>query len=119
MTNTLLRGHVDPEDVRRLVRDLMSYAMYHFEAEEELAIDGGYNSACAVENAMHREQHRSFASIVAELQQSLATGKVVSRETLLGFLNAWLINHIQGTDMLLAAFLKNAGYAGPVDSSLK
>ena len=29
--NKLMQGHVDPEDVKRLVRDLMSYAMYHFE----------------------------------------------------------------------------------------
>ena len=54
--NRLMQGHVDAEDVKRLVRDLMSYAMYHFEAEEELAIDQGYGESlkprmtCTVNN---------------------------------------------------------------------
>ena len=98
----LMQGHVDPEDVKRLVRDLMSYAMYHFEVEEELAIDEGYGESHPVDNALHREQHRNFASTVAALQQELATGKLVKREYLLGFLNSWLINHIQVTDKKMA-----------------
>ena len=87
----------------------MSYAMYHFEVEEELAIDEGYGESHPVDNALHREQHRSFASTVAALQQELATGKLVKREYLLGFLNSWLINHIQVTDkkMAVAILAKN------------
>ncbi|MBK6648599.1 MAG: hemerythrin family protein [Betaproteobacteria bacterium] len=100
--NKLMQGHVDPEDVKRLVRDLMSYAMYHFEVEEELAIDEGYGESHPVDNELHREQHRNFASTVAALQQELATGKLVKREYLLGFLNSWLINHIQVTDKKMA-----------------
>lgn len=107
--NKLMQAQVDPDDVKRLVRDLMSYAMYHFEAEEELAIDEGYGDAHPADNALHREQHRSFASTVAALQQDLAAGKLVTRETLLGFLNSWLINHIQVTDKKLAAVILAKG----------
>ena len=107
--NRLMQGHVDAEDVKRLVRDLMSYAMYHFEAEEELAIDQGYGESHQAENDLHREQHRHFAATVAALQQDLAAGKVITRETLLGFLNSWLINHIQVTDKKLAHVILRKG----------
>lgn len=110
--NKLMQGHIDPEDVKRLVRDLMSYAMYHFEAEEELALDQGYGDSHPDENALHREQHRKFAATVASLQQELAAGKVVTREALLGFLNGWLVNHIQVTDKKLALAILAEGGPG-------
>ena len=88
--------------VEAIVRELISYALYHFDTEEELMVEEGYGEAL---REAHFAEHRGFSSKVAEVQQQLAQGKVISRDDLLGFLNGWLVNHIQKTDQTLGQFL--------------
>jgi len=105
--NFRLRTVVSRVVVQEIVHDLMSYALYHFETEEELMADHGYAGEQAEDAAHHIQEHRGFSQTVASVQQDLATGGSVTREVLLSFLNNWLINHILNTDMRLGVFLNS------------
>lgn len=85
-----------------IIRDLMSYALYHFETEEALMVTQDYDEAG---KQAHFGEHRAFSAKVSELQSEVAQGNPISREDLLSFLNGWLINHIRHTDMRLGRFL--------------
>ncbi len=85
-----------------IVRDLMSYALYHFETEETLMVAKGYATE---PQETHLHEHRAFSAKVAALQREIAQGNLISREDLLSFLNGWLVNHIRNTDMKLGRFL--------------
>ena len=104
--NLRMRSMVERAVVESIVRDLMSYALYHFETEEELMLEQAYAKESPDDAATHAREHREFSQTVASVQQDLVAGKLITREALLGFLNNWLVNHILNTDMRLASFLK-------------
>lgn len=85
-----------------LISDLMSYALYHFDTEEELMVNNRYDSE---RQALHFQEHRSFSAKMAGLQRDMNQGQPVSPEALLQFLNNWLRNHILHTDKQLGRFL--------------
>ncbi len=89
--------------LEEIVRDLMSYALYHFDTEEDLMVEKGYDQQG---REAHFREHRSFSAKISGLQQDLGQGKLISREELLSFLNGWLLNHILNTDQRLGKFLK-------------
>lgn len=99
--NTKLAGNNNTEFLEQITRDMLSYALYHFETEEGLMQEYGY-----IEEAdTHIRQHRNFSAKVVEIRNNIKAGILISREDLLSFLNNWLINHILSTDKELAAFL--------------
>lgn len=100
--NIRLTDKISPDDLQEIVHDLMSYALYHFDTEEELMLENAYGTE---DREAHFHQHRDFSAKVAALQQGLKQGQSVSREELLTFLNGWLVNHILKTDMRLGKFL--------------
>lgn len=93
------------EILGQITQDLLGYALYHFDTEEELMQQSGYCEQDATMQALHLEQHRSFSAKVVAVRHDLKAGVLISREELLSFLNNWLINHILNTDKRLAAFL--------------
>jgi len=92
--------------IEQITKDLLSYAIYHFETEEDLMQQYGYEAASADEASMHQKQHREFSSTVITVRDGLRDGKTISREDLLAFLNSWLVNHIMHTDQHLGAFIR-------------
>lgn len=102
----LTRTEATAEAAKKLLRDLTSYALYHFEAEEAFAVECGYAAAQVEKNTQHCAQHRAFATTVAQMQVEMFRGNGVSIEQLFAFLRAWLTDHILGTDMQLTAFAK-------------
>lgn len=106
--NVRLGAGAGRDAVEGIVRELISYALYHFDTEEELMVEEGYGDE---DRDRHFAEHRSFSARVSEVQQQLAQGRVISRDDLLGFLNAWLVNHIQKTDQQLGHFLGKRGTA--------
>ncbi len=100
-----LAGNRDAALLEQITRDLLSYAIYHFETEEELMAQYHYTGAHPEEAAAHHQQHRSFSAKVVAVREGLKTGTPISREDLLSFLNGWLVGHIMNTDKKLAAFL--------------
>lgn len=103
--NARLAGNSSRELLERITRELLSYALYHFETEESLMREFGYDEAAAADAATHRQEHRGFSRQVVALRDNLRDGNLVSREELLGFLNGWLVNHILNTDKKLGKFL--------------
>jgi len=85
-----------------IIRDLMSYALYHFDTEEELMVAHAYP---ADDQNKHFEEHRNFSATVAQLQSDIKQGKLITRDELLSFLKSWLIGHIMDTDKQLGKFL--------------
>lgn len=92
--------------LEQITHDLLSYALYHFETEEELMHEYGYSHNNAEDADAHTQQHRDFSAKVVAVREGIKTGHSVSREDLLSFLNSWLINHILNTDKRLGAFLQ-------------
>lgn len=93
------------EFLEQITRDLLSYALYHFETEEELMKEFGYEGDHADDADAHLKQHRSFSSKVVAVRDGIKAGTLISREDLLAFLNGWLVNHILNTDKKLGAFI--------------
>lgn len=103
--NTRLTSDFNAEILDQITRDLLSYALYHFETEENLMQEFNYVAASAEDSATHLRQHREFSSIVVKVREGIKAGNLMSREDLLSFLNGWLLNHILNTDKRLAAFV--------------
>ncbi|MCF8207956.1 MAG: bacteriohemerythrin [Rhodoferax sp.] len=105
--NVRMTHSIGRDVLEEMVRDLMSYALYHFDIEEELMLDSHYQPA---QQERHVREHRRFSETVAQVRQNLLLGKLISREELLGFLNDWLINHILHTDMEFARYLQQSKF---------
>lgn len=103
--NAKLSEDLDVVVAEQITKDLLSYAIYHFETEEDMMQDHGYVAASPEEAETHQRQHRDFSREVVAVREGLKQGKQIVREELLAFLNGWLINHILNTDMKLAAHI--------------
>jgi hemerythrin-like metal-binding protein len=93
------------ETLGQITQDLLSYALYHFETEEELMQEYGYREAEGEGMQRHLDQHRGFSTKVVSVREGLKSGNLIAPKDLIGFLNDWLVNHIQHTDRSLAAFV--------------
>ncbi|MDD4906864.1 MAG: bacteriohemerythrin [Methylobacter tundripaludum] len=99
--NIKLTPNNNAKFLEEITRNLLSYALYHFETEEGLMQKYDYIE----ESDAHIRQHRSFSAKVIAVRNDIKTGIPISREDLLSFLNSWLINHILNTDKQFATFL--------------
>ena len=88
-----------------ITKDLLSYALYHFETEEELMQEHDYKSYSLEQYEAHMRQHRDFSAQVVAVRETIKAGNPMPKEELIAFLTDWLINHINKTDKKLAAFL--------------
>lgn len=103
--NTRLTTNAQVEILDQITRDLLSYALYHFEMEEGLMQEYGYPESDLESSEAHKRQHREFSATVVAVRDGIKSGKLISREDLLTFLNGWLINHILNTDKKLGAYI--------------
>lgn len=103
--NIKLTPNNNAKFLEEITRNLLSYALYHFETEEVLMRQYDYIEESVEEADAHIREHRSFSAKVVAVRNEIKTGVLISREDLLSFLNSWLINHILNTDKALAAFL--------------
>jgi hemerythrin len=90
--------------LEQITQDLLSYALYHFDTEEELMQHYGYQAEGEA-MSRHLQQHRSFSERVVAVREGLKAEQPIAAEDLLAFLNQWLVNHILNTDKHLAAFI--------------
>ncbi|MDP2805500.1 MAG: bacteriohemerythrin [Gallionellaceae bacterium] len=105
--NTRLSNtQVNAEILGKITQDLLSYALYHFETEEELMQKYHYAATQGEDLALHQKQHREFSATVVAVREGIKAEKLISREDLLTFLNGWLINHILNTDKKLGIFIQ-------------
>jgi hemerythrin len=106
-----LKHDTSQETLEQITQDLLSYALYHFETEEELMQQYGYADATGDAADQHLSQHRAFSAKVVSVRDGLKSGMKITASDLLDFLNNWLVNHILNTDKKLGAFIvaKRAG----------
>lgn len=90
------------ETIEKITQDLLSYALYHFETEEELMQEYGYVNE---DSQLHLEQHRLFSERVVRIREDLKSARPVPANELVEFLSTWLTNHILNTDKRLGAFI--------------
>lgn len=83
----------------QITKDLLGYAIFHFETEEELMRRYGYDPGDA---ARHLQAHRAFSARLLEARAGLRNDDTAARLALLQFLGDWLAHHILGTDRQLA-----------------
>lgn len=105
--NVKLRQDCSQQRLEQITQDLLSYALYHFETEEELMQEFAYADASAEDAAAHLEQHRQFSTKVVTVREQIRDGVAVTADELIGFLTDWLVNHIMNTDKRLAAHIRS------------
>jgi len=100
-----LTDKLDDQLFEQITRDLLAYAIYHFNTEEQLMQQYGYASGASEESKSHLAAHRGFSEQVVALREKAHAGEQESRVDLLDFLKSWLSNHIMTTDKRLGQFI--------------
>lgn len=91
----------------QITRDLLAYAIYHFDTEERLMRQFDYGGAEAEAAKSHLAQHRRFSEQVVAMRAAARAGDEGARDALLTFLKNWLTGHILNTDQQLGRFLRS------------
>lgn len=101
----LLSDHQSPL-LGEIAKDLLTYAIMHFQTEEDLMRHYGYADAFPDLAKTHIAQHRDFSYQVVAVCDNLRAGRHVSRMEVLKYLNEWLRHHVLGIDQQLGAFVR-------------
>ncbi|MCB1915893.1 MAG: hemerythrin family protein [Rhodocyclaceae bacterium] len=100
------------ELAERITRDLLSYALYHFDAEQGLMQAYGYVDACGDDAARHLAQHQAFSERVESLREQINRGEMLDLVKVVRFLQNWLVGHIMNTDLRFGEFVRRERAAG-------
>ena len=103
--NAKLTDRSPLEDLGRIVQGLLSYAGYHFQTEERLMTEHGYDTGPSARAPEHINKHRGFAEKVVAVQEQIKAGQRIPKKDLVDFLTDWLTDHILRTDKELGAFI--------------
>jgi len=90
----------------RLTRDLLAYAIQHFETEERLMAQHGYAARAPEDAALHVREHRDFSKRVVMLRTEAESNWEKAGATLTLFLQDWLTHHILTLDKQLGRALR-------------
>ncbi len=94
--------------LNQLAKELLGYAILHFETEEKLMQHYGYEQADPQMARLHVAQHRDFSQQVVAIRERLREGQKVSHLKVLKFINHWSHDHVLGMDRRLGEFLTQA-----------
>lgn len=94
------------DEVKQIFNELTNYTIYHFQFEEELMINNGYENI-----AVHKAQHDTFINKIKSLEfnEDIYIKQKRSMLEALSFLLDWISNHILITDMKYKSFLNGKG----------
>ena len=96
------------QDYEHIIQGLLSYTVYHFQTEDNLMQQRGYDANHAAAADRHRLQHKDLAGKVVAVHEQIKAGQRITKTALVSFLFDWLTNHILHTDKELGAFLCDA-----------
>lgn len=91
-----------PEDLKRILNDLVNYTRFHFSHEEKLMERAGY-----ADLANHKRVHRSMVEQVENFRREVESSRTGFSIKLMGFLKNWLTDHILGTDQKYSTVVKS------------
>jgi len=94
----------EKQQLSYLLNFLVSYAEYHFESEERIMEEYGYDDIHE-----HRKRHMEFFDVVNKLKNKLKEEGPSNSFALdvQRFLMDWLILHVKNVDKKMAEFLKD------------
>ncbi len=92
------------EVLGKILDELVRYTKTHFSAEENIMQLYKYPGYPA-----HKTIHDTLTQQVLKFQGDFEAGSTSIGVEILGFLNKWLLDHIQKTDMSYSAFLREKG----------
>ncbi|NGZ07649.1 MAG: bacteriohemerythrin [Magnetococcales bacterium] len=104
LIHRLLTEGAGSEEVGKVINELATYTQFHFGREEKMFDQYGYP-----ETADHKAKHMRLLQDVTGLMEKFAAGDFAAPMDLLTFAKAWLIEHILGTDMRFAPYLRAKG----------
>ena len=87
-----------------ILTDLVYYTIYHFDTEEKFFDEHDYP-----QSEQHKNEHNDLVQKVAALQQKQDNGEKVLSLEVMTFLQNWLQDHILGSDLEYAPYLKSKG----------
>lgn len=91
-----------PDEVARILDDLAKFVHYHFQTEEQLLADHGYEDL-----RTQQAEHKEFRVELADLcMGSMRNHTIVPINALL-YLKEWWVDHILVKDMKYRPFLMN------------
>ena len=88
------------DQVGRVIEDLIDYTYSHFEFEEALMEEAGYDAL-----SIHQSTHLAFRERVDGLKNRFVAGEDVAGD-LIELLQTWLIRHIMSDDQSYAALVR-------------
>jgi hemerythrin len=88
------------DQIERMLTELIGYTHWHFDHEEKLMAEHGYNRT-----KPHKLEHQELADNIKELYEQFLAGDDTTPNVLLPLLRNWLTNHIMKSDMRLGDFL--------------
>jgi hemerythrin len=92
------------DTVTSVIRELMSYAEYHFGTEECYMSDYSYSG-----RDQHQTEHQDFIKRVHAFEQTFSREKTRLSIDIAEFLREWWRGHILGSDKKVGAFLNREG----------
>jgi hemerythrin-like metal-binding protein/PAS domain S-box-containing protein len=92
----------DLQTVLETVKQLVDYTVDHFQHEEQLMMEAGFNPRM---QAQHCQQHQEFIDKMQQVHVEAQSDVSVISKDLLDFLVDWLCHHILKTDKLMAISL--------------
>ncbi len=106
MLNELIdaKSAEDLDKTRSIVNSLAQYTVQHFSYEEDLLEQYHYP-----EIAQHKQIHKALIRKVGSIIENLESDSDISIDDVIDFLEKWLVNHIQGTDMKYSTFFNQKG----------
>ncbi len=87
-----------------ILKELMEYTKYHFEAEERLMREYAYPGFVT-----HRAEHEKLVQEVSTLYQKFQAGDIFLSLDTMNFLKEWLAKHILQSDMAYKPFFNQKG----------
>lgn len=92
-------------DLEDIIKELVDYATYHFDAEENWMRENSYPHLAA-----HKKEHETFSQKVSAFQKEFQAGQATSSSVFL-FLAEWLTDHILETDTEYKRFMTSKNSA--------
>ncbi|BCY19001.1 MAG: hemerythrin family protein [Chloroflexi bacterium] len=92
------------KEAPEILKSLVDYTHYHFEAEEKMLEKGAYPGLLN-----QQKMHKVFVDQIEQYQADLATKSLTMGVKLSEFLKNWLMNHISVEDKKYGKFMNEKG----------
>ena len=103
------------QDIARVLNQLITYAQMHFQHEETIMADAGFQKL-----AEHQQIHETMVDSIFALHKSYEEGNLHLEMDTMKFVKSWLVGHILENDYIFRDFLarKKTGAESIPDESL-